>query len=119
MLCDLTWQDVADNRPDVLGAAQEWAVGVLLGLLLTGGVGRGKTWLAAAAANARLDLGPVRWFSTPALLAQLGLPFGDERREDALEALAGSQALVLDDIDKARASPSMRPSNCSSRSTVA
>ena len=104
MLCGLTWEDVADNGLDVLGAAQAWAIGDLLGLLLTGAVGRGKTWLAAAAANARLELEPVRWFSTPALLAQLGLSFGDDRREEALEALAGSTALVLDDIDKARPS---------------
>jgi IstB-like ATP binding protein len=103
MLCGLGWEDVADNGLDVLGAAQAWGIGDLLGLLLTGAVGRGKTWLAAAAANARLELGPVCWFSTPALLAQLGLSFGDDRRE-ALEALAGSTALVLDDIDKARPS---------------
>lgn len=103
-LRDLTWEDVADNRPDVLEAAQDWAAGRLLGLLLTGAVGRGKTWLAAAAAGARLELGPVLWFSTPALLARLGLAFGDDRRGKALDALAGSQALVLDDIDKARPS---------------
>ncbi len=104
MLRGLTWEDVADNRPDVLEAAQDWAAGRLLGLLLTGAVGRGKSWLAAVAAGARLERGPVRWFSAPALLSDLGREFGNERREDALDALAGSQALVLDDIDKARPS---------------
>lgn len=104
MLCELSWEDVADTRTDVLDAVQTWAYGPGSGLLLTGAVGRGKTWLAAAAANERLALGPVRWFSTPALFAQLGLSFGDDRREAALEALAGSTALVLDDIDKARPS---------------
>jgi DNA replication protein DnaC len=103
-LCGLTWPDVADSRPDALGAAQAWAYGDVLGLLLTGAVGRGKTWLAAAAAWARLELGPVRWFSTPALLAELGLSFADDRREKALDALAGSEALVLDDVDKCRPS---------------
>jgi DNA replication protein DnaC len=45
----------ADMKPQVLAAARAWATGEKPGLLLSGPVGVGKTTLAAAAANARLD----------------------------------------------------------------
>lgn len=108
-LTQRTFEDVADTRPDVLDATREWASSwdwQGSGLLLAGPVGVGKTWLAAAAAEAWLQHAELRWFSVPALFQLLELPFGNERREEAVEALAAlkpGDALVLDDIDKARA----------------
>lgn len=103
-LCGLTWDDVAQgNRPDVLDAARRLAAGDSSGLLLAGPVGVGKTWLAAAAAWALLERRALRWLSVPVLFAQLGLAFVDDARQDALAVLTGKQALVLDDLDKVRA----------------
>lgn len=102
----LTWEQVSDpSRPDALAAARSWATGPRKGLFLSGPVGVGKTWLAAAAAWAMLDHRPVRWCSVVQLRPYLGLDFKDPRRADALEVLLGTEALVLDDIDKA--SPNM------------
>lgn len=98
----LTWSDVQDAPAGPLRGAQAWARGEAAGLLLTGPVGVGKTWLAAAAAWHRLDCAPVGWISVPALLARLSLNFADKTRDDALSTIAGTRALVLDDIDKAR-----------------
>ncbi len=44
----------------------------------------------------------LRWLHVPTLFNQLSFAFGDGRREEALASLSRSQALVLDDIDKAR-----------------
>jgi IstB-like ATP binding protein len=74
------------------------------GLTLAGQVGVGKTHAAAAAAWERVRLGPLRWFSVPVLFAQLGRSFSDEGRHDALGVLVGTEALVLDDLDKTRPS---------------
>ncbi len=71
-------------------------------LLITGPVGVGKTWIAAAAAWARLELAPLHWFSTPLLFARLGTGLGTPQRDEALEVLSGTTALVMDDLDKVR-----------------
>jgi DNA replication protein DnaC len=101
-LSGLSWADVSGVPPRPLAAAHDWGAGELSGLLLSGSIGVGKTHLAAAAAWARLDRGPVRWFSVPVLLAHLELPFDAKARLDALDVLSGAPALVLDDLDKAR-----------------
>jgi DNA replication protein DnaC len=96
------------NRPEVVTAARAWAAGELHGLLLTGPVGVGKTWTAAAAAWAWAECGPLRWFFVPNLFTRLSLEFGDPMRAEALKALAApdpTQALVLDDLDKVRGTP--------------
>jgi DNA replication protein DnaC len=100
----LTWDDVSrGNRPEVLAAARSFAAGEMSGLLLGGPVGVGKTWLAAVAAWERLNCRSVRWFSVPVLFARLDLAFADEARREAVGVLAGTGALVLDDLDKVRA----------------
>jgi hypothetical protein len=87
-------------------AIRGWATGSAErhGLTLTGGVGVGKTFAAAAAAWERVKVEPLRWVSVPALSADLGRAFSDEARHEALSVLVGSDALVLDDIDKVRPS---------------
>lgn len=72
------------------------------GLVLVGPVGTGKTYAAAGAAWGALEDRPVRWTSAPLLFARLGSGLGTAQREEALEILTGTTALVLDDLDKAR-----------------
>lgn len=103
-LRDLSWSDVeVGNRPEVLAAARRWAGGGSPGLLLAGPVGVGKTWLAAAAAWALLERAPLHWLSVPALFARLSLGYADDERQATVRVLAGSTGLVLDDVDKVRA----------------
>lgn len=83
--------------------AQAWGRGELRGLVLFGPVGRGKTALAAAAANALVERMPVRWLPVSELLMDLSASFGSPERERAqrrLDAERGRAALVLDDLDK-------------------
>lgn len=92
-------------------AAQEWLRRAAddehkhrRGLVLTGNVGVGKTHLAAAAAGTLLDIQPLRWLTGPLLLARLGTGMGTPERHEILSVLLGRKAIVLDDLDKARAS---------------
>lgn len=80
--------------------ARDWAMGDLKGLCLTGDPGVGKTFLAAAAAWARLQEAPVRWVSAARLMAQLRSGFNTEARVKADGILTGHGAIVLDDLDK-------------------
>lgn len=86
--------------------ASQWADGDVPGLVLWGGVGRGKTAIAAAAANARLGRGrAVRWLSVAELMMGLRSGFGTPEYEQACRALdpgRGRPALVLDDLDKVK-----------------
>lgn len=90
-----------DHPSSVLDPVEDWAEHGG-GLLLTGDIGRGKTSLAGAAAWQRLDQRPVIWTSAPLLFARLGSGLGSEQRNWALDTLANTKGLVLDDIDKAR-----------------
>lgn len=90
-------------RLRALARAREWARGEIDGLVLWGPVGRGKTAIAAAAANERMAVSPVRWLPVAELLMDLSGPFGSPTRERAvarLDASRGKAALVLDDLDK-------------------
>lgn len=87
--------------------ARGWAGGDVAGLVLWGGVGKGKTAIAAAAANARLRIGYVRWLPVSELLLDLRMPFESPeyaRAQRALDAARGKAALVLDDLDKLKPS---------------
>lgn len=67
-----------------------------MGLMLYGGVGTGKTFLAACIANALIDQGyRVVMDSLPSLIGELGL--GDERAEE-MSRLMRSDLLILDDV---------------------
>jgi DNA replication protein DnaC len=85
-------------------AAGFWATGKIPGLCLTGPVGVGKTWLAAAAAWERLQTYSVRWVSTARLMAQLRSGFNSEAKAKADTIIAGTGAIVLDDLDKVKPS---------------
>ncbi|HYV17324.1 MAG TPA: ATP-binding protein [Conexibacter sp.] len=92
------------DGPEHQRAARRWVAGELLGLVLSGPVGTGKTWTAAAAARAMVAHRRVAWTSAPLLLAWLGAGIGSARHAAALELITGRTALVLDDADKARPS---------------
>src|SRR5207249_4261536 len=100
----LTFEQLRRDPPPeaALASAEAWASGNLNGLVLAGPVGVGKSWLAAAAAWARLELAPLRWIYVPRLFTFLDAGFDSKGRAEALEALASSTPIVLDDLDKAR-----------------
>lgn len=99
--------DVDDGNRRALELAAEWAAGGSKGLVLWGLVGRGKTHIAAAAANERLLRAPVRWLPVAELLLDLRMPFDSPEYARAvrkLEASGSKAALVLDDLDKLKPS---------------
>lgn len=102
-----TFVDLEDDelRAPARGDARAWSTGELRGLILWGPVGRGKTALAAAAANQRLLISPVRWLPVSELLLDLRMPFESREYQQAMRALVAGRgtALVLDDLDKMRA----------------
>ena len=90
-----------DQNSAALAKAEEWGRGALTGLVMTGPVGVGKTWTAAAAANLYLDRKPLRWFSVARMLAQARAGFKNPARDEVNAVLLNaSMALVMDDIDK-------------------
>ncbi len=78
-------------------------------LLLTGVYGCGKTHLAAAIANARLDLGePVLFMVVPDLLDHLRTTYRPESEiayDDLFEELRSTPLLVLDDLGAQSTTP--------------
>ncbi|MDQ3722995.1 MAG: ATP-binding protein [Actinomycetota bacterium] len=90
-------------RRTALVRAAEWSVGEIDGLLLWGAVGCGKTAIAAAAANRRVEHAAVRWLSVAQLLLDLKMGFDTPEYTRAvrkLQATHSDAALVLDDLDK-------------------
>jgi DNA replication protein DnaC len=81
---------------------------VARGVFLHGKVGRGKSWLAGAAARSMLRHRPVRWTSVPTLVNRWYSAFGSEDRNNALATLLGTEALVLDDLGQERPSDEVR-----------
>lgn len=105
----LTFDDLNEDaeRIRAFARAREWAAGTRRGLVLWGPVGRGKTAIAAAAANAWAQRRPLRWLPVAELLLDLRMPFDSPeyaRAARQLEAAGTSAALVLDDLDKLKPS---------------
>ncbi len=99
----LKWEDMdrTGKRTAAIDAARRWAAAPHAGgLLLYGPWGTGKTRLAATACWARLQRDSCRWCAVASLIARLETSFGDDDRKDAVRVLTGSDALVLDDVDK-------------------
>lgn len=102
----------SDLRNQLLGAgeghhvdmARKWVEGEIRGLCLTGPVGVGKTWLAGAAAWARLQDHPLQWVSVARMMSQLRSGFGSEAKAQADRIVTGTGSIVLDDLDKANPS---------------
>lgn len=89
------------TNDEALKAGESWGRGQIRGLVITGPVGVGKTWTAAAAANLFLERRGLRWFSVVRLLAQARAGFKDRNREEVNKVLLDPRlALVMDDIDK-------------------
>lgn len=93
-------QNVAIPSGAAGDAARRWVEEQDTGLCLTGPVGVGKTYLAAAACWARVQRRPVRWVSAARLMNAMRSGFDTERRAQAIAAVAGNGAVVLDDLDK-------------------
>lgn len=86
-----------------LAAVREWATTEDPGfLVLTGGVGRGKTRLAAAACWTRLERWPCKYASIARAMSKLSGSLTDEGRVEAVRLFSGNGAAVLDDLDKCR-----------------
>lgn len=91
---------VTPRNTDALAKARAWVAGELMGLLLTGPVGTGKTSIAAAAVWERQLHGPALWASVPIMLANYQRAFDDLERKGAVNAITGTGAIALDDLDK-------------------
>jgi DNA replication protein DnaC len=97
------------GREKGLDAARRWAKGELLGLVLLGNIGVGKSTIAAAATadsmERHLDAPSPRWISTVLALSDLGRDFGDQQRANTIKTLTGKKSpLILDDLDKGKPS---------------
>lgn len=111
-----TAEDASQMRAAAVAAARRWAEGSILGLVLAGPVGLGKTRLAGIAAQALIyrrikglsgtsldrSVMPVRWVSVPDLIHKSKGDFGSDRRREAEKIITGAGAIVLDDIDKVK-----------------
>jgi len=98
-----------ENLEGAYRLARSWADDPRGWLVLTGGNGCGKTHLAAAIANYRLDRGDsVGFANVPDLFDQLRATFGtgaSERYDVVFQRLLDSPLLILDDLGAQQASP--------------
>lgn len=93
-----------DANSDSIRSARAWAAGEITSLVLSGDVGVGKTYLAAAATNEMLQRRAARWVTAPRFMIMARSDFRAEARQEITELLLQPKlALVLDDLDKANA----------------
>lgn len=103
------------TRTSAIDSAKRWAAGDLTGLVLGGPVGVGKSRIAAVAAQAFLyrrvaalrttsvrPMVPFSWVMVPTLIQMSRGEYESDRRREAEKVLTGTNALVLDDIDKVK-----------------
>lgn len=88
------------TQPEAVDLAKRWGEGTLQGLCLTGDVGVGKTWLAAAAMWPMLYRRRVRWVDTAQLVSSLRASFDDAHRAESMRVITGNGPAVFDDLDK-------------------
>lgn len=87
-----------DDRAPVREALDLWARGELTGLFLCGPVGVGKTFMAAAAARARLAVTSVSWVSAPRFVMDARATYGSLEFSRSTNLLQAKSDLVLDDL---------------------
>ena len=97
---------VTEHNREALAKAREFAERGAGGLLLSGPVGRGKTYIAACIVNHRLD--KLQWTvfgNVVSLLGRIRRTYDDWSREDewdVVNELTSVPVLVLDDLGKDR-----------------
>lgn len=94
------YQGIGYPQSDLADAARLWVDGAIEGLVLTGGYGAGKTWLAGAAAWDRLQKRCVAWVDVARLMNGLRSGFGTKSKAEADALVQGAGAVILDDLDK-------------------
>lgn len=112
-MSDLTWQGVSfvhDDRRDAVASLKCRNYVKFfpqmrrddVGLMLYGGLGSGKTFLAGCIANALIEQGySVMMHSLPTLIAKMNAEFG-KNRETHLSRLERCDLVVLDDVGTER-----------------
>lgn len=86
------------GREELQEALLAWVRGELPGLFLCGPVGTGKTFMAAAAARARLALTEVSWVSAPRFVVDSRAQYGSVEFSRSSNLLQARSDLVLDDL---------------------
>lgn len=99
-----------DSQPELFLALTAWRDGQIPGLFLYGDVGRGKTYMAAAAALGLMHKRPVKFAPVPMLTRGLMADFRSDEYAKALRILSDGDrlALVLDDLGQERSNDSVR-----------
>lgn len=104
-LIGLTFEGMEDRpeQREIVPDVRRWAKGEIQGLILSGEVGVGKSYLGAIAANVRLLREPLDWVRVSKLMIQARAGFKNPARDQVTKLLLnGTKTLVIDDIDKSK-----------------